>query len=95
MPVKLLTAVLLVLLAHLHWRLWVADGGFSHAHRLKTQIAAMEAELEQLRARNRRLAAEVQDFQMGSEAIESRARTALGMIDPSETFYLVVSDPRR
>ena len=43
------------------------------------------------RERNRTLAAEVQDLKKGTTAIEERARTDLGMVGKSETFYQVVS----
>ena len=95
MHLRLLSVVLGLMLVGLQWRLWVADGGITHAYTLKTQIAALDSELEQLRARNARVAAEVQDYAVGSQAIEARARTALGMIEPGETFYLVVTTPAR
>jgi cell division protein FtsB len=87
-------AVLIVLglmLAGLQWRLWVADGGVSHAHQLKRELAQMRADNERLRLRNRALDAEVIDLNSGVQAIESRARTTLGMVRRDETFYLVVS----
>lgn len=88
---RIIIAALALMLLGLQWRLWVAEGGVTHAHTLQTQVAALEAEIEQLRQRNGRLAAEVQDLNVGSRALEARARTALGMIEQDETFYLVVS----
>ncbi len=90
MRVTLASAVFALAIAGLSWRLWVADGGMTHTHRLKAQAAAAAAELETLRVRNAALDAEVQDLNSGKAAIESRARVALGMIRPEETFYLVV-----
>ena len=58
---------------------------------LQTQVQVAEAEIEQLSLRNARLAAEVQDLETGSQAIEGRARNSLGMIARGETFYLVVA----
>jgi cell division protein FtsB len=83
--------VLSLMLAGLQWRLWVADGGVSHAHQLKRELAQMRAENERLRLRNQALDAEVIDLNSGVQAIESRARTTLGMVRRDETFYLVVS----
>ncbi|EIT68171.1 MULTISPECIES: septum formation initiator family protein [Hydrocarboniphaga] len=82
--------VLSALLTVLQWRLWVADGGVAHTSRLKAQAAVAAAELQTLRVRNASLEAEVQDLNSGKAAIESRARVAMGMIRPEETFYLVV-----
>lgn len=84
------TAFFAVLLTGLSWRLWIADGGMTHTHRLKAQVADAAAELDALRVRNAELDAEVQDLNSGKAAIESRARITLGMIKPEETFYLVV-----
>ena len=78
------------LLTALQWRLWVADGGVAHTSRLKEQASVAAAELQMLRVRNASLEAEVHDLNSGKAAIESRARVAMGMIRPEETFYLVV-----
>lgn len=82
--------VLAVLLLGLQWRLWVANGGIAHTHRLKGEVAEQLAENERLRGRNAILDAEVQDLGAGVLAIEGRARTTMGMIKEGETFYLVV-----
>ena len=83
-------AVLAVLLLGLQWRLWVANGGIAHTHRLKKEVAEQQAENDKLRARNATLDAEVRDLGTGVVAIEGRARTTMGMIKEGETFYLVV-----
>ena len=87
---RLATLVLLLLLVGLQWRLWVADGGVAHTHRLQMQVDDQRAENEKLRVRNAALDAEVADLNSGVQAIEARARTTLGMIRQGETFYLVV-----
>lgn len=83
-------AVLALMLAGLQIRLWVADGGVAHTHRLKEQAEIQRGENERLRIRNAALDAEVRDLNSGQAAIEARARTTLGMIKPAETFFLVV-----
>lgn len=90
-PRRLVTVVLALMLVALQWRLWVAEGGISHTLALQTQVKVVASELEQLSLRNAQLAAEVQDLDTGSQAIEGRARNALGMIANGETFYLVVA----
>lgn len=79
-----------LLLAGLQWRLWVAEGGLAHTHRLKTEVAVERVENEKLRVRNAALDAEVADLNSGVQAIEARARTTMGMIKQGETFYLIV-----
>jgi cell division protein FtsB len=88
---KFLAAGLLILLALLQYRLWFGDGSVREVARLQTEITAQEEQNARLRERNRTLAAEVQDLKKGTTAIEERARTDLGMVGKSETFYQVVS----
>jgi cell division protein FtsB len=89
---KYLAAVLLILLVLLQYRLWFGQGGMREVGRLRAEIAAQQDENATLRERNRTLAAEVQDLKKGTVAIEERARTDLGMIGKSETFFQVVND---
>ncbi|QGU33705.1 cell division protein FtsB [Thermochromatium tepidum] len=89
-----LILVLTLLLGALQYRLWVGEGSLAELHSLKREIALEESELERLRARNRALQAEVDDLREGSEAIEERARSELGMIKPGEIFIQVIERPR-
>src|SRR3546814_3310539 len=70
MAQRVILAVLATLLLGLQWRLWVANGGIAHTHRLKGEVAQQAAENESLRARNATLDAEVQDLNSGVVAIE-------------------------
>ena len=91
MGVKVLIAALGLILVGLQYRLWLSDDGMQEVFRLRTQIEEQRQENERPRDRNRTLAAEVQDLKKGTTAIEERARTDLGMIGKSETFYQVVA----
>lgn len=82
--------LLILLLTGLQWRLWVADGGIAHTHRLNKQVEAQRLENDKLKVRNAALDAEVADLNSGVAAIEARARTTMGMIKQGETFYLIV-----
>jgi cell division protein FtsB len=88
---KFVAAGLLILLVLLQYRLWFGDGSVREVAQLQMQIDAQEEQNARLRERNRTLAAEVQDLKKGTTAIEERARTDLGMVGKSETFYQVVS----
>jgi cell division protein FtsB len=88
---RIIAAVLAVLVLALQYRLWVSDGGMREVWRLRDEVAAQRAENEKLKERNRTLVAEVQDLKQGTTAIEERARTDLGMVGNSETFYQVMS----
>lgn len=87
---RILTVMLIVMLAGLQYRLWIADGGVAHAHRLKTEARAQRDNNEQLRLRNAVMDVEIRDLKSGVAAIEARARMTLGMIRQDETFYLLV-----
>ncbi|HEY7638350.1 MAG TPA: cell division protein FtsB [Steroidobacteraceae bacterium] len=88
---KFVAAGLLILLVLLQYRLWFGDGSVREVTQLQAQITAQQEQNAHLRERNRTLAAEVQDLKKGTTAIEERARTDLGMVGKSETFYQVVA----
>jgi cell division protein FtsB len=88
---KVVTVVLTLLLAATQYRLWIADGGLAHTHRLRAEVEAQTADNARLAARNAALDAEIADLKSGVAAIESRARTTLGMVRDGETFFLVVN----
>lgn len=84
-------AVLAVLAVLLQAELWLADDGYRKTLKLRDAVAEQRASNEALRERNAALDAEVVNLKKGVEAAEERARTDLGLIGRSETFYQVVS----
>lgn len=91
---RLLIGILFVLFLWLQYRLWVGEGSLAEVHNLKQAIQAQQAELEVQKKRNQVLEAEVRDLKKGTEALEERARTELGMIRRGEVFYQVIEDDR-
>ena len=87
---KLTTAIFVLLLILLQYRLWIGNGSMTEVHHLQQQISQIEQENESLKERNLSLAAEVLDLKQGQEAIEERARSEMGMIKYDETFYQIV-----
>lgn len=87
---KVYAAVLCVLVLVLQYRIWWSDDGVSEALRLREAVSEQRTTNEQLRRRNEQLAAEVADLKGGLAAIEERARSELGMVAPTETFFQVV-----
>ena len=70
--------------------LWFTDDGYRKTLKLRTAVADQRALNESLRERNAALDAEVINLKDGREAAEERARTDLGMIGKTETFYQVI-----
>ncbi len=83
---NLIITLLLVVLASLTYRLWLADDGYQEVRRLKQDIEIQAAEVEDKQRRNRALEADVKDLKEGVDAVEERARTELGMTREGETF---------
>jgi len=75
----------------LQYRYWVSDQGVREVSRLSDAVRTQAAANHVQGARNRQLVAEVADLKVGMTALEERARSELGMIGNTETFYQVVS----
>ena len=71
-------------------QLWLTDSGFIKTSDLRQAVESQRAQNDSLRDRNRALDAEVMNLKNGRAAAEERARSDLGMIGQSETFYQVV-----
>lgn len=87
---KLITLILLVLLAMLQYRLWLGHGNLLEVRQLEQTHAEKIAENKNLKEKTQSLAADVLDLKHGLEAIEERARSEMGMIKQGETFYQIV-----
>jgi cell division protein FtsB len=84
---KLAIAVLLVVLIVLQMRLWSGPGGMRTVAELEQAKQAQMAENRALEARNRALAAEVEDLKSGGDAVEERARSEMGLVREGEVFF--------
>jgi cell division protein FtsB len=87
--VRWLALVSVVLIAALQYPMWLGKGGWLQVRELSRQVDAQRAENAKRKARNETLDAEVRDLKTGSEAIEERARSELGMIRKDEVFFQV------
>ena len=88
---RVLAVILGACLILLQYRLWVSDQGMREIWRLNQAIEAQTAANTEQRERNGQLLAEVTDLKVGLAALEERARSELGMVGNSETFYQVVT----
>ena len=88
---RILAVILGLCLVLLQYRLWVSDQGMREIWRLSQAVEAQTAANAEQRGRNAQLLAEVADLKVGLAALEERARSELGMVGNSETFYQVVT----
>lgn len=87
------TALLLILLVLLQYRLWFGKNSVPDYYALQESVARQIAANDKLKQRNKLLYADTDDLKLGSEAIEERARNELGMIKENETFFRLI--PRK
>jgi cell division protein FtsB len=88
---RIFSVVLALALVLLQYRLWISDQGLREVSRLQSAVDAQASANREQSARNRQLIAEVTDLKVGLTALEERARSELGMVGNSETFYQVVT----
>src|ERR1700688_4699658 len=88
---RIFAVILGLALVLLQYRLWLSDQGLREVSRLQASVDAQGVANREQSARNRQLVAEVTDLKVGLTALEERARSELGMVGNSETFYQVVT----
>lgn len=89
-----LLIVLVLLTAITQYPLWWGKGGWQRVLELADKLQAQEEINEALAARNNALAAEVQDLTTGSDALEERARTEMGLVHKNEIFVHLLPGPQ-
>ena len=91
---KLLTIALLALIALLQHPLWLGKGSWLRVWEVDQQVRVQRETNQKLSLRNTALDAEVRDLKQGTDAIEERARSELGMIKRDEIFFQILDDRR-
>jgi len=86
---RVLAGILGALILLIQAPLWLGKGGWLTAWRLESKLETERAKNLQLEERNAALTAEVRDLKQGTEAIEERARSELGMVRPDEIFFQI------
>lgn len=88
-----LHAILIALLLALLAKWLFGDYGLLAQRRVAEQLAREERAVQSIQARNRRLAAQVEDLKQGMASVEQLARERLGMVREGETFIRIYEDP--
>ena len=87
---KILTLILATLIALLQYPLWLGKGSWLKVWEVDQQVKVQHQTNQKLQVRNAALDAEVRDLKQGSDAIEERARSELGMVKQDEVFFQVL-----
>ena len=87
---KILLSIGIVLAIILAYTLALGKGGLLDMWNMQRDIAVQQEKNEHLQQRNRELAGEIVNLQKGTEAIEERARSDLGLIKPDEVFVQII-----
>ena len=82
-----LALTFVALIAALQYPMWLGKGGWLQVRETGRQLALQREANAKLKQRNDALDADVRDLKTGSEAIEERARSELGMIRSDEVFF--------
>ena len=91
---RLVTLILVALIALVHADLWFGKSGVRHVMDLQAKLDKQKAGNDAARLRNEQLTAEVRDLKEGLEMVEEKARYELGMVKPDE-ILVQVSTPRK
>lgn len=89
---RLVSLILLVLILLWQYPLWLGKGSWIKVWEVDRQLEEQKKINQQTKLRNAVLDAEVRDLKQGTEAIEERARSDLGMIKLGEVFFQVVGE---
>jgi cell division protein FtsB len=79
----------------IQYPLWFGKGGWLRVWEVDRQVSDAKEANRRLETRNASLAAEVRDLKTGTEAIEERARSELGMIRGDEVFFQIEEAPKK
>ena len=88
--IRFFIIILIVFFLMIQFDIWFKDDGFYRVKELEQMIGSQVEENERLKLRNEQLEREVEELKSGTESIEEKARTDLGMIKEGEEFYLIV-----
>ena len=88
--IRFFIIILIVFFLMIQFDIWFKDDGFYRVKELEQMIGNQVEENVRLKLRNEQLEREIEELKSGTESIEEKARTDLGMIKEGEEFYLIV-----
>jgi cell division protein FtsB len=88
---RLLFLTLLALFLLIQYPLWFGQGGWFAVWNLEQKVSEQRTVNEGLRQRNLAMEAEVEDLRSGTQAVEERARTDLGLMLDQEVYVQILT----
>ena len=86
---RLVTIILIIFFLLLQVDIWIKKDGYKRKVELTEMIELQTDANKEMTIRNNQLQQETIDLRNGTEAIEEKARTEMGMIKEGEEFYLI------
>lgn len=86
---RVLSVLLLLLLALIQYPLWIGKGGWLRVLELDRQVGIQRQTNFRMEVKNQALEGEVRDLKLGLVAVEERARYELGMVRADELFIQI------
>ena len=86
---RILTLILIIVFILLQIDIWFKEDGKKRTEELNQMISNQQQENKEMMIRNSELEEEIKDFKGGTEALEEKARTEMGMIKEGEELYLI------
>jgi len=86
---RILTVILIIVFILLQIDIWLKDDGKKRTEELNQMINTQQQENKEMMIRNSELEQEIKDLKEGTEALEEKARTEMGMIKEGEELYLI------
>ena len=86
---KVLTVILIIVFILLQIDIWLKEDGKKRTEELNQMISTQQQENKEMMIRNSELEEEIKDLKDGTEALEEKARTEMGMIKEGEELYLI------
>ena len=86
---RILTLILIIIFILLQMDIWFKEDGKKRTEELNQMIDTQQQENKEMMIRNSELEQEIKDLKDGTEALEEKARTEMGMIKEGEEFYLI------
>ncbi|MAR60284.1 MAG: septum formation initiator family protein [Gammaproteobacteria bacterium] len=86
---RILTLILIIIFILLQMDIWFKEDGKKRTEELNQMIDTQQQENKEMMIRNSELEQEIKDLKDGTEALEEKARTEMGMIKEGEELYLI------